>query len=319
MEQDGQTAIVETETADLFATAEKIKSGATVDLTTTSSTDDKVTPASSAADEDGTTPALAHKQDKAESDPVKLQAQVDGLKKELARTRPKSDEMAGLREKVAELEGRIKQASETKAATTTTSEPVYTDAQLTTFQDEWEVVLREARDGDGTATLRNGQTVTSAQVRSQLELIDTEKAARRVQRATEAVQIKAESDAVLAEAASLIEEGRTLFPDLQNKESALFKAANAEYLKRAKFMKALGPYADLVAVSLAVTKNPALLGKVDTKARSTLLKEIEKTADSALTKGSGSAEIKTVPNFSTMKASDVLAFAERMKAGDVTL
>ena len=320
MEHEGSVAVVEQEPEQtMFDVAEKIKSGEQVTLPlSASSTDEKKEAASSAADE-GTDKKEAVKHDKTETDPVKLQAQVEGLKKELARTRPKADDMAGMREKVAELEGRIKQATETKVADSATKEPVYTDAQLETFQDEWEKVLRQARDGDGTAVLDDGRTVTSAQVRHQLDLIDTEKSSRRVQRAAEAVQIKAESDAVLTEAASLIEEGRTLFPDLQNKDSDLFKAANAEYMKRARFMKALGPYADLVAVSLAVSKNPALIGKVDTKARTTLLKEIEKTADSALTKGGGAADIKTTPNFGFMKAAAILACAEKIKSGEITL
>lgn len=306
----------DTETADLFETAQKVKSGVQVQLTATAVQDEKKGAAASAED-DETKKSITS--EKVEIDPIKLQAQVDGLKKELARTRPKADDMAAMRLQVAELEGRIKQATETKKAPETT--PVYTDAQLSQFQDEWEAVGRQARDGDGTATLGDGRMVTTAQVRHQLDLIETEKALRRVTRANEAVTIKAESEALIAEAASLIEEGKALLPDLQNKESALFKAANAEYLKRAKFMKALGPYADLVAVSLAVTKHPELLGQgiTDTKARATLLKEIEKTAESALTKGGGSAELKSTLNFSSMKASDILAFAEKVKEGQVTI
>ena len=253
------------------------------------------------------------KEEKAETDPGKLQAQVNGLKAELKRVREQRqnpEELAKLNEKIANLQGRLEQLSKHPAEK---AAPTYTDEQLIGMQTDWQEVLADAKAKD--------DADRTAQAKHQLSLINKELHQRAIDGGQAKGQATTERDGLVQEATSLYEEALTLFPDLNDKESELWKAANTEYTKRPRFMKALGPYADAIAVSMAIAKNPKLIGtgdeaKAGKEARKQLLDTIEKTADKALLKGSGSATSTQKFDFSTATATDVQAIADRIKRGE---
>lgn len=251
------------------------------------------------------------KEEKPETDPVKLQAQVTGLKAELTRVRQQRqspEEVAKLNDKLARLEGRLDQATKQPEKT----QPPYTDEQLIQMQTDWEEVLA------------SGDAEKVPQAKHQLNLIRTELHQRSIAGATAKGKSSAEQEELVKEATSLYEEALTLFPDLNDHESELWKASNAEYTKRPRFMKALGPYADAIAVSMAIAKNPKLVGngtaveqtKAGKEARKELLDNLEKTAEKALLKGSGTASTTPKFDFGTATATSIQDIADRIKRGE---
>lgn len=292
------------------------------------STDEKqATPASSAEQDEKADSTTAEKADaktekadakdkadeKPETDPVKLQAQVTGLKAELKRVREQRqspEEVAKLNEKLAHLEGRLEQLS--KPAGTT--RPKYTVEQLETGKANLLRLVAQAE--------RDGNDEKAAEYAGNIVWCDRE--IRKLEKDASSAESKnaVERDGLVQEATSLYEEALTLFPDLNDKDSELWKASNAEFTKRPRFMKALGPYADAIAVSMAIAKNPKLVpsngnGKdTKTEARKELLDNLDKAADKALLKGSGAADTKTTFDFATASVADIDGIAERLKRNE---
>jgi hypothetical protein len=289
--------------ADIEAQAALLKSGATA-----KPTGEKKDPASPADT------GKAEKTEKAEvspataRDPAVLQAQIDGLTKELARIRKDNRaSVAGtaeadtLREQLAGLRGQIEVLTKQKGA----EKETFTDEQLLTYETYWEKQLAKAA-ASGDAQAEGDAEAKVNWIRGELH--------KRAKAAVSAeADAKAEQAAVQREAVELLEEGVTLFPELADKESALWKAANTEYQRRPKLMKVLGPYADMIAVSMALAKNPKLMGQEASQARQAFAKEIQQTAETALLKGAGTAETKTTPNYDTMGRDDIEALAAKMK------
>jgi hypothetical protein len=67
-------------------------------------------------------------------------------------------------------------------------------------------------------------------------------------------------------------------------------------------MKQLGPLAELVATSIALTENPKLLpgGNKGKEARKDLLKEINDQVDKSLIKGKGTPNKKVATDFAAL-------------------
>jgi len=105
------------------------------------------------------------------------------------------------------------------------------------------------------------------------------------------------------------------FPELEDKDSKLWIAGNEMYNKHPALMKRLGPIGQLVAVSLAVSADPKLVGKDASKVRKDLLHNIEEAAQKSLVTGGkgggkGKAPVVDVNNLDAFEA-----YIEKIKSG----
>lgn len=264
-----------------------------------------------------------------EADPKELQARLSALTKELARVRKgkaeSSAEVQEVREHLANLQGQLDVMSKGKATSTEEADnrlAKYTDEQLLQGQTEWEEAVsesmyakRKARiDNDDEAYDKAGRAVNTA--KSTLVAIRKELLERTKRVMVEQAKTQSETSELAQEIAGLYETAYETMPDLKNKDSELWKAGNEVYNKHPKLMKSLGPMAELVATSIAISDNPELLGKGKGKAaRKELLTEINDRVEKSLIKGGGTTNKKVATNFEAMSKAEFEKLVYQLKQG----
>ena len=260
-------------------------------------------------------------------DPKELQAKLSALTKELARVRKgkaeSSAEVQEVREHLANLQGQLDVMSKGKAASTEEADnrlAKYTDEQLLQGQTEWEEAVsestyarRKARESnDDEAYDKAGRAINTA--KSTLVAIRKELLERTKRVGVEQAKSQSETSELTQEITGLYESAYETMPDLKDKDSELWKAGNEVYNKHPKLMKQLGPMAELVATSIAISENPELLGKGKGKAaRKELLTEINDRVEKSLIKGGGTTNKKVATNFEAMPKGDFEKLIHQLK------
>lgn len=272
----------------------------------------------------------ATEEDKPTDDPKELQAKLDGLTKELSRVRKgkaeSGAEVQELREQLANVQGQLEVLS--KGAGSKDEEnrlAKYTDEQLLQGQTEWEDEVDEAKDAMRRARAENDESLmakankTLSTARNTLISIRKELLERTKRVGAEQAKAQNETNELVQEITSIYESTYEAFPDLKDQDSELWKAGNKAFTDHPKLMKQLGPLAEIVAVSLALSENPELLPGGGTKkvkeARKELLEEINERAEQTLIKGKGTTSKKTVPDFGAMPKGQFDALVHKLKMG----
>lgn len=263
-----------------------------------------------------------------EPDATSLREKIDGLQKELSRVRrtkkDSAEEVQGLREQLANVQGQIETLSKAGTANASGNKLAqYSDAQLVQGQTEWEDELLDARDALREARKSDDKASANEAGRA-LGVAKQTLAAIRQELLERTKRVGADQAKAQGEAAKIVEEVTELYdhayevcPDLKDKESEMWQAGNDEYNARPHLMKQLGPLGELVAVALAITNNPELVGgkKQAKVARKELLSEINDKAESALLKGGGKAKSRTAQNFADLAGEDFERIVNKVKLG----
>ena len=278
------------------------------------------------AEED--TPSPGESEDE---DPKELRAKLEGLTKELARVRKgkaeSSVEVQEVREQLANLQGQLEVMSKGSATNQPDANRLakYTDEQLLQGQTEWEDSLYEQRDAIRRARADNDETAFNKATRdlgtakATLTTIRKELMDRSKRVGAEQAKAQSETSELVQEITGLYDEAYKTLPDLKDKDSELWQAGNAVFNRHPKLMKQLGPLAELVATSIAMSENPKLIpggGAAKVKeARKDLLTEINAQAEKSLIKGKGSPNKKVVADFDAMPKTDFESLIHKLKQG----
>lgn len=263
-----------------------------------------------------------------EPDADELKSQVEALTKELNRVRKgkaeSSAEVQELREQLAHVQGQLEIIA--RGSNTNTPENrlgKYSDEQLIQGQTEWEdevynakEAIRQARaDGNDAAYAKAMRDLATARVT--LTAIRKELLERSKRVGAEQAKAQSEANELVQEVADLYKQAYDAFPELKDRESALWQAGNEAFHSHPKLMKQLGPLAELVAVSLALTKNPDLAGpkpgKTETAVRKELLTEINDRVEKSIIKGGATTVKKTIPDFGAMPKQEFDALIHKIK------
>lgn len=251
-----------------------------------------------------------------------LKHKVSGLQAELTRIRKqKSDssaEATSLKERIADMEGQLKVLRENKTTSTIEEKLAkLSDDQVRENRIAWDDELSDARvaarlaakDGDDQGVREANERITNA--RKMLNVYDTEKDRRVEVKATQKHSQDDETTVLTKEMDDLFTSVSEAVPDINVKDSAIWKAGKAEYDRLPTLMKRLGALGELVAVATAMAKNPALIGKKTTEK---LVADIEKAADKAFQKGGTAPSSGTAPKPTTINSRDDLnAFEEQVR------
>ena len=255
-----------------------------------------------------------------------VDAQIAGLTKELSRVRKdrnaSSQEVQELRERLAQVQGTLEGLKTTQAGTNTNTLERFSEDDLVQGQGEWEDAFLEARDmlnqarKDGNSELAGKAEQAVSVARRTLQAIRKELLVRTKEATAAQSRVQSETDKVMAEVGALYTDARENFPELQDKDSDLWQAGKSEYDNHATMMRALGPLGELVAVAMAVAKNPTLVkGAEKSQGRRELLNEIDTKAEKALFRGSPKDKSKGAPDFSRLSPSQFDSMIERIKTG----
>ena len=218
----------------------------------------------------------------------------------------KEDRINETNERVAKMEGRLAERGGGDSPKDKLAK--YNDRELVKLQMQWEDERDTARGSDDATAL--------GKAKANIEAIRLELHERTSSQAAKASEDKADNDAVLTEAATLIKEAVDAWPDLKNEDSDIFKAAQVEFQSKPRVYKQLGVFADMVAVTAAVAKNPKLIGTGRDKAvRKEVVGEIQKAAEKAVHAGGGGTGVKPSVDIDSMSGEDIEAMAEKIKAG----
>lgn len=251
-----------------------------------------------------------------------LKHKVSGLQAELTRIRKqKSDssvEVVTLKERLANMEGQLTALRETKKTTSVEEKLAQlSDEQVRKNRISWDDELSDARvtarlaakDGDDQGVREANERINNA--RTMLDLYDTEKDRRVEAKASQKVSQGDEVTALSKELDDLFLAVGEAVPDINVKDSPIWKAGQAEYSKLPVLMKRLGPLGELIAAATAIAKNPALIGKKTTEK---LVADIEKAADKAFQKGGTAPSSGTIHEVTTINSqADAQAFEERVR------
>ena len=262
-------------------------------------------------------------------DPKELKTKLAALTKELTRVRKgkseSSAEVQEVREQLANLQGQLDVMSKGKPAdeAATNGLAKYTDDQLLQGQTEWEdlqvtargLMTQARKDQDEDAYEKAAQKLNTA--KATLTGIRKELHERTKRVGSEQARAQSEASDLVQEITGLYENAYETLPDLKDKDSDLWKAGNEVYNRHPKLMKQLGPMAELVATSIALSENPKLLpaGKSNKEARKDLLKEINDKVDKSLIKGSSTPNKKTVTDFNAMPKDQFEKLIHTLKRG----
>jgi predicted nucleic acid-binding Zn-ribbon protein len=263
------------------------------------------------------------------TDPKELQAKLSALTKELSRVRKSktesSVEVQEVREQLANLQGQLNVMSKTKGTDEVPENRLakYTDEQLLQGQTEWEESVTEASyakrkartDADDAAYEKAEKAANTA--KSTLIAIRKELLERTKRVGAEQAKAQSETSELVQEIAGLYENAYSVLPDLKDKDSELWKAGNEVYNRHTKLMKQLGPMAELVATSIAITENPKLLpgGNQGKAARKDLLKEINDHVETSLIKGKGTPNKKVTTDFAALPKAQFEKLIHDLKQG----
>lgn len=264
-------------------------------------------------------------------DPKELRAKFDALTKELNRVRKgkneSSAEVQEVREQLANLQGQLEVMSKGSAANQPDANRLakYTDEQLLQGQTEWEDSLYEQRDAMRRARADSDETAYTKASRdlgvakATLTTIRAELLERSKRVGAEQAKAQSETSELVNEISGLYEEAYKNLPDLKDKDSELWKAGNEVFKRSPKLMKQLGPLAELVATTIALSENPKLIpgggAKQVKDARKDLLTEINAQAEKSLIKGKGSPNKKVITDFDAMAKTDFESLIHKLKQG----
>lgn len=260
-------------------------------------------------------------EDKDESEPSSVKA----LRKELKRVRAANREKD---EKLESLEAKVNQLAE-KSDTKELSEKDRQVVKLTKMSDtDFKRVSNEWRDElvDATAKLHVAQARGDAEAE--------ESAKQRVARAKVAQDLLDEAKEKRAEVtvrskekedeerghieeslAAIQDDFLKTLPALKDHESEAFKAGEREYNRHKALMQKMGPMGQMLAVALAIIRNPKLVGRDAVAARKELINNVEEAASKALetgVKGGTKGKGIQMPEPGTQSFED---FIERLKSG----
>ena len=260
-------------------------------------------------------------EDKDESEPSSVKA----LRKELKRVRAANREKD---EKLESLEAKVNQLAE-KSDTKELSEKDRQVVKLTKMSDpDFKRVSNEWRDElvDATAKLHVAQARGDAEAE--------ESAKQRVARAKVAQDLLDEAKEKRAEVtvrskekedeerghieeslAAIQDDFLKTLPALKDHESEAFKAGEREYNRHRALMQKMGPMGQMLAVALAIIRNPKLVGRDAVAARKELINNVEEAASKALdtgVKGGTKGKGIQMPEPGTQSFED---FIERLKSG----
>lgn len=270
-------------------------------------------------------------EDSEETDTGDLKSQLTALTKELNRVRKSktesSAEVQGLREQLANVQGQLEAMARSQKDSDTGEGRLdkYSDEQLIQGQTEWEEeiynakeAMRQARtDGNDAAYAKANRDLATA--RATITAIRKTLLERSKRVGAEQAQAQTEANELVQEVAGLYNQAYESFPDLKDRESALWQAGNEAYHKHPKLMKQLGPLGELVAVVLALTEDPTLVSKNEgtakKEARKELLTEINERVEKSIIKGGATTTKKTVPDFASMPKQDFDAMIHKIKLG----
>lgn len=264
-------------------------------------------------------------------DPKELQTKLSALTKELNRVRKSKSESSAevqeVRVQLADLQGQLKAMSSSKSTEESVDNRLakYTDEQLLRGQTEWEdavyderEAMRRARSDNDDAAF-NRANRDAAVAKSTLNSIRKELLERTKRVGSQEVKAQTEAQELVQEISTLYESAYETLPDLNDKDSELFKAGNKVFNRHPKLMKQLGPLAELVATVVALSENPKLIPNNETgkakDARKELLSEINAQAEKSLIKGKGSPNKRVATDFEAMPKSQFDDLIYKLKQG----
>ena len=263
-----------------------------------------------------------------ETDEEDLKGKIEGLTKELGRVRKdrnaSADAVGELREQLAHLRGQLETLGKrADQDSPTAAMSKYSDEQLVQGQSEWEeelldarVKLQKARDENNEASVEKAQRAANV-AKNTLSAIRKELLDRTKRVGSDTAKAQGEAQRVVQEVVQIYDRAYESFPDLKDKDSAIWAAGNEEYNAHPTLMKQLGPLGELVAVALAVAGNPELVGgtKKAVAARKELLSEINDLSEKSLIKGGSKAKTKGTPQFDSMNNQDFDKIIQQIKMG----
>lgn len=245
------------------------------------------------------------------------QSIINGLKAELARTRSlkrseRDESVAELRERLANAEGQL-EVLRKGGKEGPKSVKDFDDDALIENEVAWQGVLAEAA--------AEGDEQKAARAKANISVIRKELHVRGVDTSRETIRAEDEEAAAQAELKTAVEtmyaDANKAFPDLNDPNSDLWKAAQAEYRKLPAVIQDAGFVGDMMATLRAIAKNPSLIAKgAATKARSQMLTNLAGVVERGFNKGNSNAGGgKQIPDFANMSADEINATATRLKRG----
>jgi len=274
-------------------------------------------------------PSADTKEKDDDGDEGDLDARVKALKKELKRVRDNKREdeerVAKLQEEISSLKTEMQKAKAAPAGDERGRIQAALDKlsedQLDSTLIDWEDELADARskltlaeDKEDEAKIEAAKARIS-KARIVLAMAKSTLKEKTRQASDQKAGADAEKDAIAKEIDQIFKTYVENFPDLEDQESKLWIAGNEMFNKHPALMKRLGPIGQLVAVSLAVSADPKLIGKDASKVRKDLLHNIEEAAHKSLLtggKGGGKGKAPAV-DVNNMEAFE--AYIEKVKSG----
>lgn len=264
-----------------------------------------------------------------EGEDVGTDAKIKALKRELKRVRDNKredeDRVSKLQEEISSLKTEMQKAkaappSDERGRIQAALDKLSED-QLETQLIDWDDELADARSKLTLAEDRGDEAKIEAakariaKARIVLALAKSTLKEKSKQASSQQSEAEAEKSEIAKEIDGIFKVYVENFPELEDKESKLWIAGNEMFNKHPALMKRLGPIGQLVAVSLAVSADPKLVGKDATKVRKDLLHNIEEAAQKSLLtggKGGGKGKAPAV-DVNNMEAFE--AYIERVKSG----
>lgn len=239
------------------------------------------------------------------------EAEIAGLKAELARRKGNSDKLEALENELKELKAERSQPKNEFQWIQKLD-----DDALASKQTDWDDELADARakysraeeTGDERMLERQGQRILIA--KKTLSAFRKEILDRGTRRQQEQEQAQREYSTVQSEIESMHEAVSEQFEDFTNPETELWKAGNAEYNAHPALMQRLGPLGEVVAAALAVVKHPELVAKKGgtVSARKEVIGKLEKSVKHALSTGASAPSTNQPVNYDVSSAEGLAAF-----------
>ena len=230
-----------------------------------------------------------------------LKAQRDGLKAELARRKGNSDQVEALRAELAAVKEKLAKPTENEFSWIVKLD---NDA-LASKQTDWDDELADARSkygraeeaGDERAMERQGQRILQA--KKTLSAFRRETLDRTKRNQDEAEELRTQTQSIRSEIDAMRDTVETQLPDLLDHDSALWKAGNEEFNAHPELMARLGPLAEIVAAAMAVVRNPDLRGgKSTSKVRKEVISNLDKGIKRSLSTGASAPTTSRAVDYS---------------------
>lgn len=267
--------------------------------------------------------------DKEDGDEGEDDAKIKALKRELKRVRDgkreDEDRVSKLQEEISSLKTEMQKAKSVPAgdekARIQSALDSLSEDQLEGQLIDWNDELADARAKLALAEDRGDEAKAEhaktriAKARTVLSLAKSTLKSKSQQASDLKAGAEVEKGEIAKEIDAIFKVYVENFPELEDQESKLWIAGNDMYNKHPALMKRLGPIGQLVAVSLAVSADPKLVGKDATRVRKDLLHNIEEAAQkSLLAGGKGGSKSKAAPvDVNNLDAFE--AYIEKIKSG----